>query len=189
MFIIFYLVGMLFFSYQTCGIKLCPPKITIDIIRYTGTPFSFKIQVENPSSTPVNVTISIENPPRESLTENYSYIPDLSWIKVDKKTKYIPPFSSTCFNLTLDIPNSEKALHYNEKWEVWAIVCQKRNANLESGVAFNIKLASKIFIHTPVEKVLLSQPFYMILFVAAGIILITLFYMGKKLLKNKLYIK
>jgi hypothetical protein len=53
------------------------------------------------------------------VTEGYSNIPDLSWIKVTPNPLSIPANPNGYFAIEIVIPEKEKTLHYDESWEVY----------------------------------------------------------------------
>jgi hypothetical protein len=116
------------------------------------------------------------------IKEGHSRIPDLSWVTVSPQEMTIPANSEGFFNITIDIPKNNQSLHYNESWEVLAIFYQKKTTSA-GGFKFNIKLASRVFIHTPPEpaKQQIPNNLYLILFLIMGlIILATVVFVGRK---------
>ena len=81
------------FSTVVSGIKIWPAKFTIEIPKWydnTDEDNNPKIQITNVESHDVKVTVKVDNPSIQALSEGYSYIPDLSWIKVVPETITIP---------------------------------------------------------------------------------------------------
>jgi len=163
--------------------KICPAKLEISMKNdFPKGEIRYKIQVTNPSSHPINVTSSVRNPTSQSLSPGYTNIPDLSWVNVEPKVKTIPANSYDFFNLTINIPENEKKYHYNESWEVWAIFYSPDSFKSGGSVSFNIKLAVKIFIHTPsgVSKLQLPQSFYLLMLGTFFTIICILVYIKKR---------
>ena len=132
------------------GLILWPGKLTIDIPKgFPDEEITYnKITVKNPYDYDIIVITEINDPPIGETTDGYTNIPDLSWVKINPETQKISARSEGYFNLSIDIPEDEKSSHYNEKWEVRVIVFKK--PDYQSGnLIVNMKLASKIYIHTP----------------------------------------
>ncbi len=133
------------------GIKLLPAELKIDISSYPEDKIEYEsICVENPYNHEILVKTEIKNPTESSITEGYSNIPDLSWLNVEPEERIIPAKSKSFFTLEVNIPEDEKKFHYGEKWEVLACVYEKSNST-KGSVTINMKLATKVFIHTPVK--------------------------------------
>jgi hypothetical protein len=147
---LFFSINMFAFSSFSVngGISLWPGKLTIDISEYPESGVRYnKICITNPYDYDVIVTSEILNPPYDDIDAGYSNIPDLSWIEISPDDLTVPANSQSCYSLGIIIPEDKKSLHDNEKWEVWVRFFKKPGA--QTGIVFNIKLATKIFIHTP----------------------------------------
>jgi hypothetical protein len=162
------------------NITLWPGILTINMSEYPEGEIEYKkIYVTNPYDYEVEVITEIANP--QGLTKGYSNIPDLSWIDVNPEVLSIPAKSDGCFSLIIDIPEEEKASHYNESWEVWIRFFKKPES--DSGVIFNVKLASKIFIHTPEElkqKIPYNPIILITVFAVLLLVIVAYFYFKRK---------
>jgi len=152
---------------------------------YPKEAIKYKIQVTNPYSYDVNASARVENPAIEKLSDGYTFIPDLSWVKLVSETIYIPAGSSGYFELLIDIPDDEKPRHYNESWETWVVISSDRGSGSSGGLLFQIELAVKLFINTPPEKARqqIPQTLYLILlFIIVGLIVVAtfVFYVKKR---------
>ena len=168
-------------------IQLWPAKLEIEISNYPDDEIQYKnISVTNPEKYNVTVTVDVEHPPSHRINENYSYIPDLSWVKVTPKNLDIPPKSTGFFTVHVDIPEKQRSQHYNEKWEVWAIFYEKIDGKNESNI--RVKLASKIRIHAPPGDITQGSPYstFIILFVMGELFFfLVLIYFSKNDKKSK----
>lgn len=137
---------------------------------YPKEVIKYKIQVTNPYSYDVNASARVENPAIGKLSDNYTFIPDLSWVKFVSETIYIPAGSSRFFELLIDIPDDEKPWHYNESWEAWVVISSDRSGS-SGDFLFKIELAVKLFINTPPgEKATMIQNLYIILGIVVALI-------------------
>ena len=153
--ILFFLISGIILTPQivNAGLILWPGKLTIDIPKgFPDGQITYnKITVKNPYDFDIIVITEIDDPPIGETTDGYTSIPDLSWVKITPETQNISARSEEYFNLSIVIPEDEKSSHFNEKWEVRVKVFKK--PDYQSGnFVVNMKLASKIYIHTP-EKV------------------------------------
>lgn len=189
--ILFLLVSDIIFtsSFVCADIILWPGKLTIDIPKgFPDEEITYnKITIKNPYEYDITVLTEINNPPNGETTYGYTSIPDLSWVKISPEAQSIPAKSDGYFNLTINISDDEKSLHYNEKWEVRVIFFKK--SDYQSGnVVINLKLASKIYIHTPLEINQMQIPAITFVIIAiilgAGILYSSAVYSKKKHNKN-----
>lgn len=154
------------------SISLWPAKLNMSISEYPSEEIQYnKIRITNPHNYEIQVVSDIQNPSLDNLIDSYSYIPNLSWVKVSPNLLTIPANSYDYFTLTVDIPEDEKPLHLNEKWEVHLLVCRKIGSN-DGNLIINLKLTSKILIHTPSDikdQQVLYNPI-LILFIIGGAI-------------------
>ena len=173
---LFLLGGILIFSSSPVlsgGISIWPGKLTITMPeQYPEEEIRYKIEVNNLNSYDINVSAEIENPILHHLKKDYTFIPDLSWVSTTPEMLHIPAHGSQFLEVIITIPDEEKPLHYDERWEVWAVISDVKD-QLPPGTAILIELAVKLFINTPPEKVKqqIPQTLYLILlFIIVGLI-------------------
>lgn len=163
-------------------IALWPGKLTINISEFPEDEIVYKkICVTSQNNYDADVFVEISDPPSGSLTEGYSNIPNLSWIKVTPNPGLVPAKSDSYFRLWIDIPEKEKDLHYNESWEVWVRFFDKPRDDGE--IVFNMKLATRVFIHTPtgLKQKFPYNPFiFIIVFTVFLLIIVAYFYFKNK---------
>ena len=171
MFLVFLLLLVCFSVFVRGSIQIWPGKLTITMPEgYPKEVIKYKIQVTNPYSYDVNASARVENPAIGKLSDNYTFIPDLSWVKFVSETIYIPAGSSRFFELLIDIPDDEKPWHYNESWEAWVVISSDRSGS-SGDFLFKIELAVKLFINTPPgEKATMIQNLYIILGIVVALI-------------------
>lgn len=157
------------------GIKIWPGKINIEVNRWYDEGADVDratISVTNVETFDILVRVTLENPAKEVVEEGYSYIPELSWLKVTPQEFYVPAESTKEVEITLEVPEDQQENHYNEKWETWVIV----STPPEPGGAFNIQtnLAAKLFVQTPEGKKAELQPIHIILLFLISIFILYL---------------
>lgn len=166
------------------GVKVSPAKLIITIEEYPDKEIQYKIKITNPYPQDITTSLEIKHP--FEIKENYTRIPDLSWIKVIPESLDIPSDSSKEIEVIVDIPEDKKMLYNNEKWEAWVIVTP-RIKSIFGGMVLQMQLAVKLFIHTPKSTVtswnlpapyIIYPVFGAILFVIA--LFLTIFYLNKK---------
>lgn len=164
------------------GVKLSPAKLIITMPEgYPEEEIQYKIKVTNPYSQDIGASSKAINP--WDITENYARIPDLSWVKILPENLIIPADSFKEFEVVIDIPESEKMLHYNERWEVWVLTIPKSAAGVKGGAVIQTQLAVRLLIHTPgTMKQQTPQNPYLIVGIIIGFILIVaaVFYARKR---------
>jgi len=151
---------------------------------YPTERISYQIQVTNPYTYSVNASARVENPAAQQLTTNYMYIPDLSWVTVEPEILYLPANTSSSFQIFLDVPKSERSSYYNTSWETWVVISSDKPAGDTGGLAFQVELAVKLFIHTPSgQNVPTAGIFFIILgvIIAGGVTVILLRYTRKNI--------
>lgn len=162
---------LIFIPASVEGLSAAPAKLIIKMPEgYPEGEIDYRITVHNPSSHGINVSARIANPSPDKKTENYSYIPDLSWVKTVPEIMYIPADSSRELGLSMDIPDTEKPLHYNERWEVWTIISEIQDQPSSKNTMIQVELAIKLFINTPSQaaKMQIPQNLYLILGITVG---------------------
>ena len=186
--ILFLAILVLFSSFSIiakAGIQIWPGKLTITMNewfdKWIETKYN-KIQVTNPYSYGVNVSVKLNHPGTQVISEEYSYIPDLSWIKIEPETIYLPPNSSNFFEVIIEVPKNEQFKYFNEKWETWAVFTSNLYPGHQGGMNFQVELAVKLFINTPKSEAAGSQYLYIILFLISTIfvVFIILVYLKKR---------
>ena len=189
--ILVFLILSMCFSMITSGIKIWPGKYDININRWPNnnekvdTP---TIQVTNTESYDINVSIRVDHPASETITEGYSFIPDLSWVRVIPEKLFIPAGYSDELELFIEVPESEQSSHYNEKWETLVVITPPVKKG--QGINFQTELAVKLFITTPKGEYAQIQYIFILLctLILIIIVLIALNHVRKKKrisIKNK----
>ena len=175
------------------GFSIWPGKLNIKMPEgYPEEVIKYEIRVTNNNPYDINVSSEIKNPNAEELTDKYTPIPDLSWISITPEILCIPAKEHRYFTVSIDIPDSEKPLHYNEKWDVRAIISDE-TPEKEGQVAIQVKLITKILINTPSKEMKWQIPQICIIIIGGIIALIATFalifpYVKKKkrnIYKNK----
>lgn len=172
----------------SAGMSAWPAKLDINMPDgFSEKEITYNFTVNNDNSYNINVSARIENPSEHRLEESHTFITDLSWVKTKQDTYHIPPGESTDIEVIIDIPDKEKPLLYNERWEVCLVVSEIGD---ESSPGANIltELSLKLFIHTPEkEKMQMPQNLFPILFVIVGLIAAAMFifYIKQKKIVNK----
>ncbi|GAH07132.1 unnamed protein product, partial [marine sediment metagenome] len=91
---------------------------------YPEEEIRYEIEVDNLNSYDINVSAEIENPGLQYLKKDYTFIPDLSWVSTTPEILYIPAYESRFLEVIITIPDEEKPLHYDERWEVWVVISE-----------------------------------------------------------------
>ncbi|UCD14080.1 MAG: hypothetical protein JSW60_01305 [Thermoplasmatales archaeon] len=166
------------------GIQVSPAKLYITIEDYPEKEIHYKIKITNPFSREITASAEVIHP--YGMEENYTRIPDLSWVKLLPETLDTPAHSYNEIEVLVDIPENKKTLHCNESWETWVVVTPRLRSIL-GGTLLQIQLAVKLFIHTPKRTITsgtLPAPY--ILYPTFGFIIClialftTFFYIKKK---------
>lgn len=186
--IVFLIILILFPSFSVVtngGFEIWPGKLTITMNEWydewVETKYN-KIQVTNPYSYGINVSVKLDNPSVEVISDGYSFIPDISWIKVEPSIIYLPPHSSNTFEVIIEVPKDEQSKYFNEKWETWAIIDSNLYPGGLGGMNFKVELAVKLFINTPKGEASLSQylPIVLFSFFSFFVIIIIFIYIKKR---------
>ena len=150
---IIFILLIIFSASAQAGMKIWPAKLSIDIHRWDeqAEEITYPIQVINTKSYGMNVTARIENPSIAGIDGGYSFIPDVSWVEIKPETQYIEPGSEYRFEVIIRIPEDQKELLYNEKWDVRAVFSSDARPSGLEGVLFKVDLAVKLLISTPQE--------------------------------------
>lgn len=101
------------------GISVSPSRLYIKINDFKNESVTYSISVYNPNKYPINVVTKIKHADQGSLLEDYSDIPDLSWVITAPSNFSIPAKKSKSFEVIVDIPEKERSKYFNDKWEVW----------------------------------------------------------------------
>ncbi len=169
------------------GIQIWPGKLTITMNqwydKWIETKYN-KIQVTNPYSYGINVYVKLNHPGTQVISEGYSYIPDLSWIRIEPETIYLPPNTSNTFEVIIEVPNDEQLKYFNEKWETWAVFTSNLYPGRQGGMNFQVELAVKLFINTPKAEATGSQYLYIILLLISAISVVFIILLYSKKRKN-----
>jgi hypothetical protein len=167
------------------GFEIWPGKLTITMNKWydnwVETKYN-KIQVTNPFSYGINVSVRLDYPSSETISDGYSNIPDLSWIKIEPKMIYLPPYSSDKFEVIIEVPKDEQSKHFNEKWETWAVFDSNLFPGGQGGMNFKVDIAVKLFLNTPEGEAEGMQylPIVFFVFFSFFMVLIILFYINKR---------
>jgi len=159
------------------AIKIWPGIMTIDMPEgYQKEPIHYRIQVTNTHSYGINVSARVENPHTVDLSEGYSYMADLSWIRTEPETLFIPAESSKFIEVYIEIPETEKPLQYNKSWESHIIISSDPPRS-SKGVLFRIELVVKLFIHTPPDTMGTQAPLglYLLIGIIGGFVILITF--------------
>ena len=172
-------------SFAQASLEIWPGKLTISMPDgYPTERISYHIQVKNPYTYAVNASARVENPDVQQLTTNYSYIPDISWITVEPQILFLPANTSGAFEIFLDIPESERSSYNNKNWETWIVISSDKSAGDAGGLVFQIEIAVKLFVHTPIaEKVPIATIFFILIgvIITSGVIYILLKHVRKNI--------
>jgi hypothetical protein len=170
------------------GMKAWPAELEINMPDgFSEKEITYKFNVSNDNSYDINVSARINNPSDHRLDESHTVITDLSWVKTKQDVYHIPAKKSTDIEVIIDIPDKEKPLHYNERWEVRLVISEIKD---ESSPGANIltELSLKLFIHTPEkEKMQMPQSLFPVFFVIIGLIAVAIFifYIKQKKMHKK----
>jgi hypothetical protein len=100
------------------SIAVSPPDVTITMnYVFPEKEIKFNVNVENQNRYDTNVSVKIENQSLDLLKENYINMPNLSWVKITPNIVHLLGKQSKILEVTILIPDKEKPLHYNERWE------------------------------------------------------------------------
>jgi hypothetical protein len=195
-FIILFLTIILFFSIISNvakgGFKIWPGKLTITMNewfdKWEENKYN-KIYITNPYSYSINVTVHVDHPSFEAISDGYSRIPDLSWVKVAPESLNLSPQSSEPVEIIIEVPKDEQSNHFNEKWETWVVFNSNLYPSGLGGMIFKLDLSVKLFINTPKSEFKGAQylPILLFFFILVITVLIFTFYFKKKkgyLIKN-----
>ena len=174
-------------SVAQASLEIYPGKLTISMPEgYPTERISYKIQVTNPFPYAVNASTRIEHPSNQTISANYSHIPDLSWVTVEPEILFIPANTSGFFEVFLDIPENERQNSYHKSWETWVVIHSDQPAGEGGGIVININIAVKLFIHTPpAEKIPIAGIFILIGVIIAGGVTVILLRNARKNIPGK----
>jgi hypothetical protein len=148
--LILYIAGNIILLASPCvksGVKVSPAELIITIEEFPEKEIQYKIKITNPYASDVHATVQAKHP--YEISENYTNIPDLSWVKILPDSLYVPAKSSKEFEVLIDIPENEKTIHNNKSWETWIIVTPEIITGTKSSVVIQVQLGVKLFIKTP----------------------------------------
>lgn len=150
------------------GISVWPPDVTINMNDvFPEEEIKFKIQVNSLYTHGINVSTRIENQIPYRLEENYTDVPDLSWIKITPNIFNLSAKQSKILEVTIDIPDKEKPLHYNERWEACIVVSEIKD-ELPGTTAITTELGIELFINTPMREKMQMSNLFLLLFLVVG---------------------
>jgi len=172
------------FSTTVSGVKVWPGKHYIKINRwYTSDEDvgNARIQIQNPDSKDITVTIRADAPGGKGVTEGYSPIPDLSWIKITPTEVHVPAKSNVFIEVSIEVPEDVQEEHFNEKWEAYVVVSEPSQA-MGGNLNIKIELAVKLFITTPTgyPSGLRTEHMIAIIVISLVILIIAYYYSERK---------
>lgn len=140
--LIILLIGGLMPMPISLAFKLAPAHINVTIegdLQSVGDEVAQRIRMTNERDVPVDATVIVEKPSK--VTENYTAIPDISWIKIVPDKLHIPANSVGYANIYINIPPTEE--NYNKSWEALITATQLPN----EGESINIALSARMKIN------------------------------------------
>lgn len=164
------------------GLSMWPGKLTITMSDdFPEEEIRYEIKVTNLNTYDLNVAGVAENPILHRLNEEYTIIPDLSWVQITPDVVHIPAKESRFLEVAINVPDEEKSLHYDNRWEVWIVISEVNEQSTENMPFIQTELAAKFFIITPPTKTMLQPPqfLYLILFLIIGLITAYIFFVKK----------
>lgn len=170
------------------GISIWPGKLTITMHdEYPEEEIRYEIEVNNLNQYEINVTATAENPALHNLKDNYTFIPDLSWVSITPEILHIPSKESRFLEVNIFIPDEEKSLYYDEHWHICAVVSENNDRSPPGSTVILTELAVNFFIINPPSKSTMEiQNVYILLAIIISVIItiITFFYAKKKKKNN-----
>lgn len=160
------------------GISVMPPDVTITMKDVFPEKIEFNVGVENLYRHDINVSAKIEKQISYRLTENYTDMPDLSWVKITPNIVHLSAKKSKLLNVTIDIPDEEKPLNYNKRWEFVVVFSEIK----DNSTPIKTEIAITIHIETP-KSAKMQMPSSYILFVIVGgfmILIVFILYVKNK---------
>lgn len=140
--LLLFTILLLFLPICNANFNITPREISItmedDFIQGNT---SKKVIVTNNIEESINISWYLDHPTQDSIRENKTLIPSLSWISIFPLWKIIPPNGSTMFYIYLDIPKDKGNL--NQNWEIWPVFKQ------EETQFFSWEHALRLYIDTP----------------------------------------
>ena len=170
-------------SVMSGGISIWPGKLTITMPEdFPEGEIRYEIEVNNLNSYDINVSAEAENPPQYRLEEDYAFMPNLSWVSIAPEILHIPAYETRFLEVIITIPDDEKPLHYDERWEVRVIVSKVMDPSSPHGAFIISRLAARFLISTPPAKVKAEIPqfLFLLLFAIVGLIAAVLVVYFKK---------
>lgn len=164
-------IFFIFASTNVCAnMAVSPPDVTINMKNvFPEKEIKFNVGVENLNTYDTNVTAKVENQIPYELRSNYTDIPNLSWIKITPSTVHLSGKESKLLEVTITIPDEEKSLHYNERWEFVVVLSEIKHGNIKT------EIAVPVYIKTP-EKTEMQMPnTFILLSIVGGFILLSVF--------------
>ena len=153
---------------------------------YELQPIAFDLKVHNDENDSITVQISVI--PAEYLYDNYTEIPDRSWVKLEQNTVVVPGNSDAYAHVTITIPDtyqngSMNISAYNQSFETWLFVHQTDGPG-----NFRTDYKCRWMIDTPLRYVpAFERPGYftMPIGIIAVIIVVAVILLVRRNLKNK----
>lgn len=172
-------------SASSDGISVWPPSVNIDMKDiFPEKEIKFNIQVNNLYSHDINVSAKIENQIPYRLKEGYIDIPDLSWIKITPDVFNISDQQYQLLEVAIDVPDEEKASHYNELWEVCVVISETK----DEPTTISTEYAIRIYIKTPEKEITQNFDTFFLLLIGLGFIVLVvyiLYFISRKKIYSK----
>jgi hypothetical protein len=188
------------------SIAVSPPDATITMNDvFPEKEIKLNVNVENQNRYDTNVSARIENQLPYLLKENYTDMPSLSWVKITPNIVHLSGKQSKLLEVTIYIPDEEKPLQYNKRWEFVVVLSEIKdepantvNIVTEVAIPVRIKTPESAKMQIPYNQIMVIF-FIVMVFVALIIFMFyakkkkrviskekpTVFYFKKRKLKNK----
>ena len=147
------------------GISVWPPSVNVDVKdAFPKEEIKFNVKVDNLYASDINVSAKIENQIPYHLKDGYTNIPNLSWIKVTPDIFNISAKQYKVLDATIDVPDEEKTLHYNERWEACIVISEIKDEH----TTISTEYAITIYIQTPEKEKIQNFNTLFLLFIIVG---------------------
>jgi hypothetical protein len=169
----------------SASISVSPPDVTITMNDvFPEKEIKFNVKAENLNRYDTNVSARIENQIPHLLKENYTNMPNLSWVKITPNIVSLSGKQSKLLEVTIYIPDEEKPLYYNERWEFVVVLSEIKDepANIltELAIPFRIKTPES-------AKAKMQIPnLFMLFIIVVGCMFLTIFVLYVKKRKRTL---
>lgn len=153
-------------------------------------PVEYKVRVNNRNNYDVIVAAKPIKPDDEIIKENYTTLPNSSWLNIRPDRLYISAGKHRYFNVSFYIPDKEQHLYYNEKWDV-RVIFEEIWSSGGGGVDMRVRIGTTILVHTPIQGTTwkASQNLGIIVGMLIGIVAVSLVIIFIKKKKSDLHKK